>query len=221
MTSFHVIALFALGFIAPLYADDLSSCAGPLIQFIDDYVHDYMKDHTLPEANIAGRATFYNGKLTGTSKVNRLEPTNISAKGNNIYVESRFQIPLFRASYQCKYRILRESSCPNVNITTSNAVGMITLVIDQNLHSVKLEDMTLITAQNNIEISPIWLKPLVENMTDDRLKKRFGELYKTIINKSNVKVPQQIDSSCQAAAFSNELKPLPLAYKPLPKRRVF
>lgn len=59
---------------------DVNRCVDPLIQFMDDFVHSYMLHHPLPNATLANRATFYHGKLTGTSKAKRLDPTTIYVK---------------------------------------------------------------------------------------------------------------------------------------------
>lgn len=139
-----------------------------------------------------------------------------SQNGNKVILETRVLIPLFKVSYKCKYQLYYEYPCPNVNVTTRNAIALAAASFDMATRLIHLDDMQLISADTDIQIAPAWLKPLVEQFTDERIKAGFADTYKNIINQSHLKLPEQFDASCKAAAFSNELKPLPLLYKKKP-----
>lgn len=59
---------------------DVDKCAQKVIVFMDEFVHDYLRKHPLPNATIGGRATFYGGEVTHSSKAERLDPTEVYEK---------------------------------------------------------------------------------------------------------------------------------------------
>lgn len=91
-----------------------------------------------------------------------------------------------------------------MNITTRDAIGLGVLSFDANSYVLKLEDMQLISANNAIEVSPFWLRPLLEQFTSERLKQRFGTTYKNIVNDAQLQLPETIAHNCIGASVAND-----------------
>ncbi|KAI1301871.1 hypothetical protein HDE_03195 [Halotydeus destructor] len=174
---------------------DMEHCVDPLVEFMDQRVHKYLEEHTLPSTNIA-RAQFYDGKLSQSASAQRVDPSNVHSQDDRVFIESRIRIPVFRTTFKCKYQAIWEHTCPDVNITTSDAYGLASMSFGETDRILKLEDLQLISADTDVQASPYWLKLVVEGFASRGLKTRFGATYKGIINKAALQLPEHIAVNC-------------------------